>query len=636
MATKIVTKNSSTASAVPTASDLVQGELAVNVADKRLFTEDNGGAIVELGTNPSTIDINAGTIDGTTIGASSASTGAFTTLTATGLTVDTNTLYVDSTNNRVGIGTSSPAEPLHVQEGSSGITSRAGTVALIEGSGNTKVTVASGATSTGELLFGRSTDNDSGRIVYDHSDNSLASWTNSTERMRIDSSGRVGIGTSSPNESLHVYNAAANVVANFESGDAKAFISFKDNSTTNTDTVFLGADGNNMAFYAGSASAERMRIDSAGNVGVGTTSPSAILQSNAVAPTYTNASTVFFGSTTNNSAHNGIMLSSFGNALGGSVGSNLTYANSDTPSQTNTARSSGEIQFGNTTTGSKTSDIKFGGYVKGSTTYTERLRIDSSGNVGIGTASAVEKLEVAGNILLNASNAEVNLRSGIEGTSGAVNWTFNTNTTNYASIKLPYDSRSTTGLHIDSGYPITLDASGIGTIFSQSGSEKARIDSSGNLLVGQTSVAKPTQSNEILTGAMRVNPTLRTAANAANLYWEPSTGVFWRSTSSLRYKQNVQDYTRGISDLMQMRPVTFNNKVNDTTKLFTGFIAEDLHEQGLEEFVEYDGENRPDSVAYANLTSLLTKAIQEQQATIESQATAITDLTTRLTELENN
>jgi len=57
MATKIVTKNSSTASAVPTASDLVQGELAVNVADKRLFTEDNAGAIVELGTNPSALTV---------------------------------------------------------------------------------------------------------------------------------------------------------------------------------------------------------------------------------------------------------------------------------------------------------------------------------------------------------------------------------------------------------------------------------------------------------------------------------------------------------------------------------------------------------------------------------------------------
>jgi hypothetical protein len=87
----------------------------------------------------------------------------------------------------------------------------------------------------------------------------------------IDSSENVGIGTTSPNESLHVYNAATNVVANFESGDAKAFISFKDSSTTNTDTVFLGADGNNMAFYAGSASSERARIDASGNLLVGKT-----------------------------------------------------------------------------------------------------------------------------------------------------------------------------------------------------------------------------------------------------------------------------------------------------------------------------------------------------------------------------
>ena len=72
MATKIVTKNSSTAGSAPSASDLVQGELAVNVADKRLYTEDNAGNIVELGTNPSTIDINGGTIDGTVIGGNTA------------------------------------------------------------------------------------------------------------------------------------------------------------------------------------------------------------------------------------------------------------------------------------------------------------------------------------------------------------------------------------------------------------------------------------------------------------------------------------------------------------------------------------------------------------------------------------
>ena len=82
MANTIITKNSSTASAIPTSGDLVQGELAVNVTDKRLFTENSAGTIVELGTNPSTIDINAGTIDGTPIGGSSASSGAFTSLAA--------------------------------------------------------------------------------------------------------------------------------------------------------------------------------------------------------------------------------------------------------------------------------------------------------------------------------------------------------------------------------------------------------------------------------------------------------------------------------------------------------------------------------------------------------------------------
>lgn len=48
MATTIVTKNSSTASAVPSAGSLTQGELAVNVTDKKLYTKDSGGSVVEL------------------------------------------------------------------------------------------------------------------------------------------------------------------------------------------------------------------------------------------------------------------------------------------------------------------------------------------------------------------------------------------------------------------------------------------------------------------------------------------------------------------------------------------------------------------------------------------------------------
>lgn len=46
--TTIITKNSSTSSAIPSAGDLVQGELAVNVADKKLYTKNAGGTVVEL------------------------------------------------------------------------------------------------------------------------------------------------------------------------------------------------------------------------------------------------------------------------------------------------------------------------------------------------------------------------------------------------------------------------------------------------------------------------------------------------------------------------------------------------------------------------------------------------------------
>ena len=61
----LITKNSSTASSIPTAAQLVQGELAVNVADKRIFTENSAGAIVELGVNPSSITTGILTASGT-------------------------------------------------------------------------------------------------------------------------------------------------------------------------------------------------------------------------------------------------------------------------------------------------------------------------------------------------------------------------------------------------------------------------------------------------------------------------------------------------------------------------------------------------------------------------------------------
>jgi hypothetical protein len=95
-------------------------------------------------------------------------------------------------------------------------------------------------------------------------------------------------------------------------------------------------------------------------------------------------------------------------------------------------------------------------------------------------------VETGGNIQLDASNAEVNIKSGGAGTSGAVNWTFNTDDTNYASLKLPYDTRATTGFHMDVGYPITIDAT-TQINFNIAGVNKGTLNSSGNLALTGTS-----------------------------------------------------------------------------------------------------------------------------------------------------
>ena len=91
----IVTKNSSTASAVPTTSDLVQGELAVNVTDKRLFTENASAAIVELGTNPSTVTTTTATVSGT--------------LTANGTFASSNAVVTGGSINSTPIGAVTPS-----------------------------------------------------------------------------------------------------------------------------------------------------------------------------------------------------------------------------------------------------------------------------------------------------------------------------------------------------------------------------------------------------------------------------------------------------------------------------------------------------------------------------------------------
>jgi hypothetical protein len=174
------------------------------------------------------------------------------------LTVDTNTLHVDSTNNRVGIGTTSPATALEVN-GDIGIARTAGGYTFRETlGGGERAGIKSNAFN--ELLF-----NISG----------------ASEAMRIDSSGDVGIGTISPTAALEVESTDA-LLARFSGGSTTAGTKYIQVVNTSDDTAGLNlihhsddtaTVGNqaNAALRFSSNDTERMRLDTSGNLLIGST-----------------------------------------------------------------------------------------------------------------------------------------------------------------------------------------------------------------------------------------------------------------------------------------------------------------------------------------------------------------------------
>ena len=201
---------------------------------------------------------------------------------------------------------------------------------------------------------------------------------------------------------------------------------------------------------------------------------------------------------------------------------------------------------------------------------------------------------------------------------------------------------------------IRANRQGTGTFlpmaFFTNGSEAMRIDTSRNLLIGATS----TQNNARLRvvgastsganyavlvedsgntdifyirddGEMYSLPTYnRTSGSASNVGID-AAGGFFRSTSSLKYKTDVQDATHGLAEVLQLRPVTYKGK-NDGDTIFGGLIAEEVDAIGLTEFVQYAKDGSPDALAYGNMVSLLVKAIQELNAKVETQAIQIAEL----------
>lgn len=108
-----------------------------------------------------------------------------------------------------------------------------------------------------------------------------------------------------------------------------------------------------------------------------------------------------------------------------------------------------------------------------------------------------------------------------------------------------------------------------------------------------------------------------TTASAANINVD-SSGNIKEVVSSRRYKKDITDYTRTINDLDKLRPVFYHSINADDKKTHVGFIAEEVADSGLEEYVVRDEHGRPNALEYQNMVALLVKVVKDQDQRIQA------------------
>ena len=302
-------------------------------------------------------------------------------------------------------------------------------------------------------------DESTGTGLFLASSNVLGIATSGVQQLTVDSSGRVGIGTSSPAFAVDISAANDTVVRSRTNGNTSAGFIGSTNSGTNN--WFFGSRKD---ATGGSSGTDRfnllydtnafLTVTTAGNVGIGTTSPAALLDVyKGSGSSYVDS--ILLSNTLGNGANQGIAWGSVTNISGrikglddGASGTHLIFEN----------RTGGP-----------------------STTTTERARIDSSGRVGIGTTVANSKLSIG---LGSSTNDGLTLT--FTGDNSTVARFFADTATGQVSI------------------------GGIGAsyfpVFYAGAAEKARIDTSGRLLVG-TSSARSNFFNGVASAALQLEGT---------------------------------------------------------------------------------------------------------------------------------
>jgi hypothetical protein len=499
-----------------------------------------------------------------------------------GLNFDSNTLVIDATNNRVGVGTPTPLAPLDCTVNADGISayfrSLNSSSALNINHSSNKVDIATGSADV------------------------LSFSPTGTERMRITSTGNLGIGTTSPASRLQIdeLDSGNSPIAlrlnNPAATGAGSGVTIR-MSGTNLDTrgaeitaandSAAGTTAHYLAFATSAQAAvptERMRIDSSGNLVVGGTTAIKKL-------------TVAGGGGSNVLAIQRTTTNSSGSCGGVGFARETGYFNAAIELIA-TSSTSGDLVFRTEANSTETEIFD----------VTERMRINSSGDLGIGTTSPARKLQVVGSVGV-----------GLLGTSGT-----------YAVTYYPDTSGSTVFWNKCALGSLTW---GTGSNPYSGGTELMRINSSGNLLVGTTS-STPISGGMALNSAGFIRTSRGTTTTAGQIEFANPNGVVgsiqttgsvtaYNISSDRRLKENITPLTTGLSTVLSLKPSQYNYKADPSTSI-QGFIADELQQvvphavSGEVNAIDENGNPVYQGVDASFLIPHLVSAIQELKAEVNA------------------
>ena len=521
--------------------------------------------------------IAAGTTTTTGYVVTSDSTGALVLKTGSSATT---AMTIDTSQN-VGIGTGSPSRKL--------VVSNAGAQGFEFGAGV-------GLSSGNEILnYNRSTSLYVASTSYASTHTFYTGTSGATLGLVLDASGKLIINGTTSNGYLTIKNTnpATSLISIQSYASTTENVNFKWDQSTDIFSINTNNVGGGIVFGTGASGTERVRITSAGNFGIGATSPVTLLELKSATPIITLSPSAY--------------TNQYQTTLGTRSGAEayLIFGNNNV----------NEIRAGRTAAGGF---LNF--YTNNTVDQTSAsdgvlaMQLASSGNVGIGVSpQSISRLDVIA-VGSAESNAGLQVRSYLAGTSDG--------STTVTAIRAV---NSSAGNWANTRYHAYSHNWGVGG--SASTNSSMTLDASGNLLVGANSSYTSYASIQVTGDNKGVGIRDTTDGSYRAIYNQSGTLYFyngsnegylssggaWVNASDARLKTNVRDVEYGLSAVMQSKPRSFERV--DIEGSYVGFVAQELQEL-IPEVVS----GRPEKqlgVDYGSLVAVAFKAIQEQQAIIQ-------------------